>query len=131
MEDNIQLGHPVFNKMLFVLEKPITKANHKYYKFDNEEMQEIADGVWSMPAYMKEADDYSLFFIFTQIESGETVVAFSEGQLDGANFSLGTPMISGEGLNQLKGHDEETAGRILHFLNQISKAAEGNWRMVE
>ncbi|MEJ6399677.1 hypothetical protein [Nicoliella lavandulae] len=131
MEDNIKLGHPVFNKMLFVLEKPITKKNHKYYKFDNEEMQEIADGVWSMPAYMKEDDDYSLFFIFTKIESGETVVAFSEGQLDGTKFSLGTPMISGEGLNHLKDHDEETAGRILHFLNQISKAAEGNWRMVE
>ncbi|MBW1605297.1 hypothetical protein [Lactobacillus sp. Sy-1] len=131
MEDNIKLGDPVFNKMLFVLEKPITKKNHKYYKFDNEEMQEIATGVWSMPAYMKENDDYSLFFIFTQIESGETVVAFSEGQLDGSQFSLGTPLVSGEGLNHLVAHDSETAGRILHFLNQISKAAEGNWRMVE
>ncbi|UQS86325.1 hypothetical protein MOO44_05210 [Nicoliella spurrieriana] len=131
MQDNIKLGDSGFDKMLFILEKPITKANHKYYRFDNEEMQEITDGVWSMPAYMKEDDDYSLFFIFTQIESGETVVAFSEGHLDGKQFRLSTPMPSGEGLNHLVSHDEETAGRILHFLNQISKAAEGNWRMVQ
>ncbi|MGL4698124.1 MAG: hypothetical protein ACRCVF_00055 [Apilactobacillus waqarii] len=131
MEDNIQLGADVFNKMMFVLETPVTQDNHKYYKFMDQEMQEIADNIWAMPAYMKEDDDFSMFFIITEIESGETVVAFSEGSLQDGNFSLGEPMVSGKGLNILNEHDEKRAVSVLHFLNQISKAAEGNWRMIE
>ena len=131
MEDNIQLGADVFNKMMFVLETPVTQDNHKYYKFMDQEMQEIADNIWAMPAYMKEDDDFSMFFIITEIESGETVVAFSEGSLQDGNFSLGEPMVSGKGLNILNEHDEKRASSVLHFLNQISKAAEGNWRMIE
>lgn len=131
MEDNIQLGADVFNKMMFVLETPVTQDNHKYYKFMDQEMQEIADNIWAMPAYMKEDDDFSMFFIITEIESGETVVAFSEGSLQDGNFSLGEPMVSGKGLNILNEHDEKRAASVLHFLNQISKAAEGNWRMIE
>ena len=131
MEDNIQLGADVFNKMMFVLETPVTQDNHKYYNFMDQEMQEIADNIWAMPAYMKEDDDFSMFFIITEIESGETVVAFSEGSLQDGNFSLGEPMVSGKGLNILNEHDEKRASSVLHFLNQISKAAEGNWRMIE
>ncbi|CAI2689177.1 hypothetical protein ERK14_01900 [Lactobacillus kunkeei] len=131
MEDNIQLGADVFNKMMFVLETPVTQDNHKYYKFMDQEMQEIADNIWAMPAYMKEDDDFSMFFIITEIESGETVIAFSEGSLQDGNFSLGEPMVSGKGLNILNEHDEKRASSVLHFLNQISKAAEGNWRMIE
>lgn len=67
MEDNIQLGADVFNKMMFVLETPVTQDNHKYYKFMDQEMQEIADNIWAMPAYMKEDDDFSMFFIITEI----------------------------------------------------------------
>ncbi|AYF92315.1 hypothetical protein [Apilactobacillus bombintestini] len=131
MEDNIKLGTPAFAKMMFVLNKPVTKDNHKYYRFMNQEMQEIAENIWAMPAYMKDDDDFSMFFIITQIESGETVVAFSEGHLKENDFSLGNPMSSGKGLNILNQHDEKRASSVLHFLNQISKAAEGNWRMVE
>ena len=40
-------------------------------------------------------------------------------------------MVSGKGLNILNEHDEKRAASVLHFLNQISKAAEGNWRMIE
>ena len=131
MEDNISLGETVFDKMMFVLKSPITDDNHKYYKFNDEEMQEIAEDVWAMPAYMKEDDDFSMFFIITEIESGETVVAFSEGSLQDGNFSLGEPMVSGMGLNILNEHDEKRAASVLHFVNQISKSAEGNWRMIE
>ncbi|GAA6112699.1 MAG: hypothetical protein M3Z82_05935 [Apilactobacillus sp.] len=131
MEDNISLGEPVFDKMMFVLKSPITDDNHKYYKFNDEEMQEIAEDVWAMPAYMKEDDDFSMFFILTKIESGETVIAFSQGEMSDGNFSLSEPMVSGNGLNVLNSHDEKSAASVLHFLNQISKANEGDWRMIE
>lgn len=131
MEDNIKLGDPVFNKMLFVLDKAVNKKNHRDYRFDNEELIQISDGIWAMPAYMKDDDDFSLFFIITEIEDGHTVLAFSTGDKKDDQFSLSEPMITGEGLNQLVEHDKDRAASILHFINQISKADEGNWRMVE
>ncbi|WP_105956404.1 hypothetical protein [Apilactobacillus quenuiae] len=131
MEDNIKMGAPAFSKMMFVLNTPVTEANHKYYRFMNEEMQQIAEDIWAMPAYMKENDDFSMFFILTKIESGETVIAFAEGHLQENDFSLGQPMSSGKGLNKLNEHDEKRASSVLHFINQISKAAEGSWRMLE
>lgn len=131
MEDNIKLGTPAFAKMMFVLNNPVTEENHKYYRFHNEEMQEIAENIWAMPAYMKADDDFSLFFIITQTMENETVVAFAEGHLKANDFSLGQPVSSGKGLNLLNKHDKNQATEVLHFLNQISKAAEGNWRMIE
>ncbi|KRM41911.1 hypothetical protein FEZ41_11090 [Lentilactobacillus parafarraginis] len=131
MEDNIKLGDPIFNQMLFVLDKPVTEANHKDYRYENEELLQISDGIWAMPAYMKDDDDFSLFFIVTEIDDGNTVIAFSQGEKKGADFSLSDPMVTGEGLNRLTAHDKDKAASILHFLNMISKAAEGNWRMVE
>lgn len=131
MEDNIKLGNPVFDKMLFVLDRPVTEANHKDYRFENEELLQISDGVWAMPAYMKADDDFSLFFIITEIEAGQTVLAFSTGEKKGTDFSLSNPILTGQGLNLLTMHDKDRAAKILHFINQISKAAEGNWRMVE
>ncbi|MBU9789220.1 hypothetical protein KTE19_11795 [Lentilactobacillus sp. IMAU92037] len=132
MEDNIKLGDPVFNKMLFVLDKAVNEKNHRDYRFDNEELIQISDGIWAMPAYMKDDDDdFSLFFIITEIEDGHTVLAFSTGDKKDDQFSLSEPMITGEGLNQLVEHDKDRAASILHFINQISKADEGNWRMVE
>lgn len=131
MEDNIKLGNPVFDKMMFVLAKPVTEANHKDYKYGQAELTEIASDVWAMPAYMKQDDDFSLFFIVTTVEDGTTVMAFSTGEQDGTEFSLSVPMTTGAGLNLLQTHDDKEAQSLLHFINQISKAAEGDWRMVE
>lgn len=131
MEDNITMGDASFGKMMFVLDKKINKKNHRDYRYENEELIEIADGIWAMPAYMKEDDDFSIFFIITEIDDGSTVIAFSTGTQSSEGFSLSEPMITGEGLNLLNEHDETRAKSVLHFLNQISKAAEGNWRIVE
>ena len=131
MQDDIKMGDPAFAKMMFVLDKKITKKNHRDYRYENEELVEIADGIWAMPAYMKEDDDFSLFFIITEIEDGNTVMAFSTGNQSNDGFSLSEPIITGEGLNILNEHNETRAKSVLHFLNQISKAAEGNWRMIE
>ncbi|MFD1124423.1 hypothetical protein ACFQ22_03500 [Lentilactobacillus raoultii] len=131
MKDNIKLGDPVFDKMLFVLDRPVTEENHRDYRFENEELLQISDGIWAMPAYMKENDEFSLFFIITQIDDGQTVLAFSTGEKAGEDFSLSNPIVTGKGLNLLMAHDQDRAASILHFINQISKAAEGNWRMVE
>ncbi|PWG00006.1 hypothetical protein [Levilactobacillus bambusae] len=130
MKDQLELGDDEFSNMLLVLDQPVTEANHKDYKFENEEMQEIADDVWAMPAYMTPDDDFSMFFIFTKIMSGETVVAFSEGELVGTDFQLSEPMPTGEGLNRLNEEQPDRAKAVLHFLNQISKADEGSWRMI-
>lgn len=131
MEDNIKLGDPVFDNMMFVLTTPITQANHKDYKYGQFELAEIAEDVWSMPAYMTEDDDFSLFFIVTKIDTGDTVMAFSTGDQTDGNFALSNPMNTGAGLNLLSQDHEKEAQGLLHFLNQISKAAEGDWRMVE
>ncbi|MCF6514744.1 hypothetical protein GSH19_00890 [Lactobacillus sp. S2-2] len=131
MEDGIQLGNEAFNKMLFILNSEITEKNHRYYKYDDEEMQEIAEDVWAMPAFMKEDVDFTLFFIITKISTGETTVAFSKGELSDGDFQLSQPFLTGEGLNMLYQHSQKDAEKVLHFINQISKANEGQWRMVE
>ncbi len=130
-QSTIKLGNPIFNRMLFVLRRPVTAKNHLDYRFMNQKSREIAAGIWAMPAYLKSKSDYSLFFIFTKIDSGQTVVAFSEGHYRNSAFRLSRPMTSGRGLNRLNNHDHNRAVRVMHFLNQISKANEGNWRMVK
>lgn len=135
MKDNIQLGDPEFGKMMLVLKEPVTQANHKEFKFldgtETGEMQEIAPDIWAMPAYMQADDDFTMFFLTTQIESGETVMAFATGETADGNFRLSQPLVTGEGLNVLNAQQPDRAKRVLKFLNDISKADEGNWRMVD
>ncbi|GEO74050.1 hypothetical protein FD30_GL000722 [Levilactobacillus namurensis DSM 19117] len=131
MKDQLQLGDDEFAKMMLVLKQPVTQANHKEFKFLDGEMQEIAPDIWAMPAYMTADDDFTMFFLTTQIESGETVVAFATGEQDEQNFRLSAPMITGEGLNVLNAQQPDRAKRVLKFLNDISRADEGNWRMVD
>ena len=126
----LQLGNPIFNRMLFVLKKPVTLKNHLDYRFMNGKAREIAKGVWALPAYLKAHDSHSWFFIFTKIKSGQTVVAFSKGTLAGRHFDLSRPMTTGRGLNLLHRDHPQRAIRAAHFLNLISRAAEGDWRMV-
>lgn len=130
MKDQIQLGDDEFGNMMLVLKQPVTQANHKEFKFLDGEMQEIAPDIWAMPAYMTDDDDFTMFFLTTKIASGETVVAFATGEQDAANFRLSEPMITGAGLNLLNDNQPNRAKRVLKFLNDISKADEGNWRMV-
>ncbi|KRN97861.1 hypothetical protein IV54_GL001161 [Levilactobacillus paucivorans] len=130
MKDNIQLGDAEFGQMMLVLKEPVTQANHKEFKFLDGEMQEIAPDIWAMPAYMTEDDDFTMFFLTTQIESGETVVAFATGDASNGDFRLSDPLITGEGLNLLHQQQPDRAKRVLKFLNDISKASEGDWRMV-
>ncbi|WP_125581633.1 hypothetical protein [Levilactobacillus cerevisiae] len=135
MKDNIQLGDPDFANMMLVLKDPVTQANHKEFKFldgtETGEMQEIAPDIWAMPAYMQADDDFTMFFLTTQIESGETVMAFATGETDQGDFRLSEPLVTGTGLNVLNEQQPNRAKRVLKFLNDISKADEGNWRMVD
>ncbi|KRM58641.1 hypothetical protein FD44_GL000448 [Secundilactobacillus malefermentans DSM 5705 = KCTC 3548] len=131
MKDNLQLGDDEFKQMLLILANPVTQKNHKDFKFLDYEMNEIADDIWAMPAYMADDDDFSFFFIITKIDSGETVVAFAEGQFDDQKFNLGNPVTTGQGLNTLYEQQPDRAKRVLKFLNDISKANEGEWRMIE
>ncbi|MFC6274333.1 hypothetical protein ACFQET_02260 [Levilactobacillus tangyuanensis] len=135
MKDNLQMGDDEFAQMMLVLKEPVTQANHKEFKFldgtSTGEMQEIAPSIWAMPAYMMDDDDFTMFFLTTQIESGETVMAFATGETDDGNFRLSQPMVTGAGLNLLNEQQPNRAKRVLKFLNDISKADEGAWRMVD
>ncbi|WP_395317697.1 hypothetical protein [Fructilactobacillus frigidiflavus] len=131
MEDNIKLGAKAFDKMMFTLAEPVTEANHKKYQFEDYEMMEIAPKIWAMPVYMTADDDFTLFFIITKIDTGETVMAFSQGvsELDG-EFNLSQPMNTGTGLNLLEKHDQTRAEAVLNYLKQLEKNSQGTWRMV-
>lgn len=131
MEDNIKLGTKAFDKMMFTLAEPVTEANHKKYQFEDYEMMEIAPQIWAMPVYMTADDDFTLFFIITKIDTGETVMAFSQGvsELDG-DFNLSQPMNTGTGLNLLEKHDQTRAEAVLNYLKQLEKNNQGTWRMV-
>lgn len=131
MKDQLQLGDAAFANMMLVLKQPVTQANHKEFKFLDGEMQEIAPDIWAMPAYMTADDTFTMFFLTTQIESGETVVAFATGDQSGADFRLSAPMITGAGLNLLNDQQPNRAKRVLKFLNDISRADEGDWRLVD
>ncbi|KRL94129.1 hypothetical protein ACUIJQ_03600 [Levilactobacillus hammesii] len=135
MKDDLKLGDAEFGKMMLVLKQPVTQKNHKEFKFldgtETGEMQEIAPDIWAMPAYMQADDDFTMFFLTTQIESGETVMAFATGETADGDFRLSQPMVTGAGLNLLNEQQPGRAKRVLKFLNDISKADEGNWRMVD
>jgi len=130
MKDQLQLGDDEFANMMLVLKQPVTQANHKEFKFLDGEMQEIAPDIWAMPAYMTADDDFTMFFLTTKIESGETVVAFATGDQSNGDFRLSEPLITGTGLNLLNDNQPDRAKRVLKFLNDISRADEGNWRIV-
>lgn len=131
MKDNLQLGDAEFNQMLLILKEPVTQANHKEFKFLDGEMQEIAPDIWAMPAYMTADDEFTMFFLTTKLASGETVVTFATGEQADGDFRLSEPMVTGAGVNTLFEHQPDRAKRVLKFLNDISRADEGNWRMVE
>ncbi|WP_429971442.1 hypothetical protein ACQW5G_02190 [Fructilactobacillus sp. Tb1] len=131
MEENIKLGSKAFDKMMFTLAEPVTEANHDKFHFEDYEMMEIAPKIWAMPVYMTEDDDFTLFFIITKIDTGETVMAFSQGvsELDG-DFNLSQPMNTGAGLNLLDKHDNQRAKAVLNYLDQLEKDDKGAWRIV-
>ncbi|MTV81856.1 hypothetical protein GM612_04190 [Lactobacillus sp. CRM56-3] len=116
--------------MMLFLKTPINQQNHRDYKFDDAELRELQPGIWAMPAYLKEGDAYSLFFLFTTIDTGDMVVAFAEGEPLEKRLALGKPMTTGAGLNSLFAQQEKRAQRVLKFLNDISRADEAEWRQI-
>ncbi|GEL14787.1 hypothetical protein [Pediococcus cellicola] len=128
-EVELTLGDKKFEQMLMVLNHGITKENASEYNFNGNEMQEVGENVWAVPAYL--ADHYSLFFLYTQIDTKDWVVAFAEGKMQKEQFELGVPMTTGKGLNVLAEKDMDRAQMVTGFVNDISKAGEGEWRMIE
>lgn len=126
----LNLGDDGFNQMMLFLKTPINQKNHRDYKFGDSELRELQEGIWAMPAYLKDDDPYSLFFLFTTIDSGDMVVAFAEGKKDEKQLSLGQPLTTGAGLNHLFAQQEKRAQRVLKFLNDISRADEAEWRQI-
>ncbi|PIO80508.1 hypothetical protein BSQ38_02050 [Pediococcus damnosus] len=124
----LPLGDKKFEQMLLVLNHGITKDNASQYNFNGNEMQEVGENVWAVPAYL--ADGFSLFFLYTQIDTKDWVVAFTEGKMGKEQFELGIPMTTGKGLNVLSEKDMERAQMVTGFVNDISKAGEGEWRMI-
>lgn len=128
-EVELTLGDPKFEQMLMVLNHGITKENASEYNFNGNDMQEVGESVWAVPAYL--ADDFSLFFLYTQIGTEDWVVAFAEGKMQTEQFELGQPMTTGKGLNVLAEKDMDRAQMVTGFVNDISKAGEGEWRMID
>ena len=125
----IKLGEKRFDTMLLQLLHEVNNDNASEFNFMGNKMQEVGENVWAVPAYL--SDDYSLFFLYTKIDSEDWVVAFSEAKIGDGQFDLGTPMTTGQGLNQLYKHDENRAKMVMSFVNDMQKAGEGIWRMVE
>lgn len=126
---NVTLGDPAFDAMLMQLNHEVNSSNASEYNFMGNLTQEVGDQVWAVPAYLSE--DYALFFLYTAIETGDWVVAFSEGTQTDGQFNLGTPLTTGQGLNSLYEKNPNRAKMVLSFVNDLEKAGEGMWRMVE
>ncbi|KRK48908.1 hypothetical protein [Secundilactobacillus kimchicus] len=126
----LHLGDSQLEKLMLFLKDPITEQNHLDYRFENSELRELRPGIWAMPAYLQDDDDFSLFFLFTTIETGDMVVAFAEGTRQEKQLALGTPMTTGAGLNLLNTHKDKRAVRVFKFLTDISRADEGAWRQI-
>lgn len=127
---DLKLGDEQFEQMMLFLKTPINQQNHRDYKFGDSELRELQSGIWAMPAFLEDEDPYSLFFLFTTIETGDMVVAFAEGQKKAGSLSLGKPLTTGAGLNRLYSQKQQRAQRVLKFLNDISRADEAEWRQV-
>ncbi|WP_353989266.1 hypothetical protein ABVF11_05830 [Pediococcus argentinicus] len=125
----ITLGDESFNSMLLQLNHGINAENASEYNFMSNKTQEVGENVWAVPAYM--SDDYSIFFLYTAIDTGDWVVAFSEAEMGEEQFQLGTPMTTGQGLNALFEKDPDRAKMVMSFVNDMAKAGEGVWRMVD
>ncbi|AHA05514.1 MAG: hypothetical protein LKH46_05900 [Pediococcus pentosaceus] len=123
------LGEPEFNAMLMQMTHEVNASNASEYNFMGNTTQEVGENVWAVPAYL--SDEYALFFLYTEIDTGDWVLAFSEADLGEGQFNLGTPMTTGEGLNKLFEQDPDRAKMVLSFVNDMEKAGEGTWRMVE
>ena len=115
--------------MLMQLNHEVNSSNASEYNFMGNLTQEVGDQVWAVPAYLSE--DYALFFLYTAIETGDWVVAFSEGTQTDGQFNLGMPLTTGQGLNRLYEKNPNRAKMVLSFVNDLEKAGEGVWRMVE
>lgn len=126
----LKLGDDQFENMMLFLKTPINQQNHLDYKFGESELRELQEGIWAMPAYLQDDDPYSLFFLFTTIDSGEMVVAFAEGTRQDKQLKLGQPLTTGAGLNHLFAQQEKRAQRVLKFLNDISRADEAEWHQI-
>ncbi|MCH5462779.1 hypothetical protein HC026_09105 [Lactobacillus sp. LC28-10] len=126
----LKLGDDQFENMMLFLKTPINQQNHLDYKFGESELRELQEGIWAMPAYLQDDDPYSLFFLFTTIDSGEMVVAFAEGTRQDKQLKLGQPLTTGAGLNNLFAQQEKRAQRVLKFLNDISRADEAEWHQI-
>ncbi|GAX04916.1 hypothetical protein IWT25_00210 [Secundilactobacillus pentosiphilus] len=126
----LKLGDDKFAEMMLFLKTPINQQNHRDYKFGDSELRELQEGIWAMPAYLEDDDPYSLFFLFTTIDSGEMVVAFAEGTRQDKQLKLGQPLTTGAGLNSLFAQQEKRAQRVLKFLNDISRADEAEWHQI-
>ncbi|ANI97506.1 hypothetical protein ACIPCB_06950 [Pediococcus pentosaceus] len=123
------LGEPEFNAMLMQMTHEVNASNASEYNFMGNTTQEVGENVWAVPAYL--SDEYALFFLYTEIDTGDWVLAFSEADLGEGQFNLGAPMTTGEGLNKLFEQDPDRAKMVLSFVNDMEKAGEGMWRMVE
>jgi hypothetical protein len=130
-DENVEmtLGEPEFDAMLMQMNHEVNASNASEYNFMGNTTQEVGENVWAVPAYLSE--DYALFFLYTAIDNGDWVLAFSEADMGEGQFNLGTPMTTGEGLNQLYQRDQERAKMIFSFVSDMEKAGEGVWRMVE
>ncbi|WP_235995180.1 hypothetical protein [Secundilactobacillus yichangensis] len=126
----LKLGDDKFDEMMLFLKTPINQQNHLDYRFGDSELRELQEGIWAMPAYLVDDDPYSLFFLFTTIDSGEMVVAFAEGTRQDKQLRLGQPLTTGAGLNSLFAQQEKRAQRVLKFLNDISRADEAEWHQI-
>jgi hypothetical protein len=108
----LKLGDDKFTKMMLFLKTPINQQNHLDYKFGNSELRELQEGIWAMPAYLTDDDPYSLFFLFTTIDTGEMVVAFAEGTRQDKQLKLGQPLTTGAGLNSLFSRNKKNVPNV-------------------
>lgn len=130
-EHEITPGTPEFDKMVFKLNEPVNAENVTTFNFGKEQLHEIQQGIYVMPAYI--ADDFNLFFMASQLIEKDWVISFSEATMENGTdvTDLSEPITTGKGLNLLGVHSPETANKILKYFNTLVNANRGEWRLIK
>lgn len=129
--NEITPGTPEFDQMVFKLTKDVNESTIPSLNFNGNQLQELQDGMFVMPAYIGE--EFNLFFVVSQLVEDDWIMAFANATIENGNevTDLSEPITTGKGLNLLGQQSPDDANQLLKYFNTLVDVKRGEWRLVE